>query len=191
MPAPAMKRLSHTIRRLAICTTLVLLAATPGLVQAEVTKEYQVKAAFLYNFTKFVEWPPDRFADAQRPITIGIVGRNPFGDELAKITGGRKINGRDIVIRLVTSEAEVLSADLIFVSAGEEEHLRDLTAMLQQAGILTVGESPRFAAAGGMITFVLERDKVRFQINQAASEQAGLKINAQLLKLATTVQRKS
>jgi len=191
MPAPAMKRFSHTIRRLAICATLVLLAATPGLVQAEVTKEYQVKAAFLYNFTKFVEWPPARFADAQRPIVIGIVGRNPFGDELAKITGGRKINGRDIVIRLVASEAEVLSADLIFVSVGEEEHLPDLTGTLQQAGILTVGESPRFAAAGGMITFVLERDKIRFQINQAASEQAGLKINAQLLKLAITVQRKS
>lgn len=191
MPAPAMKRFSHTIRRLALCTTLVLLAATPGLVQAEVTKEYQVKAAFLYNFTKFVEWPPTRFADAHRPITIGIVGRNPFGDELAKITEGRKINGRDIVIRLVASEAEMLSADLLFVSAGEEEHLPGLTGTLPQAGILTVGESPRFAAAGGMITFVLERDKIRFQINQAASEQAGLKINAQLLKLATTVQRKS
>lgn len=158
---------------------------------AEITKEYQVKAAFLYNFTKFVEWPADRFAETQRPIVIGLLGRDPFDGELARIVEGRKINGRDIVIRLVASEVEMLSADLIFVSVGQESHLRGLVGTLPQAGILTVGESPEFAAAGGMITFVLERDKVRFQINQAASEQAGLKINAQLLKLATTVQRKS
>jgi len=161
------------------------------LLNAEVTKEYQIKAAFLYNFTKFVEWPAARFADDASPIVIGVVGPNPFEDELAKLVNGRKANGRNIVVMHLSSIPESGSVHVLFFSAGETRPLGDMLARFHAAGVLTVGESPHFKAAGGMINFVPEADKIRFEINQSASEQAGLKISAQLLKLATAVHKKS
>jgi hypothetical protein len=149
-----------------------------------VPREYQVKAAFLYHFTKFVEWPPEHFLPADRALVIGVLGRNPFGDELDKITRSRRVNGREIAIKFIAGPAAVGSMDLLFVCAGEEPHLAAMAAALRQAQVLTVGESPRFAAAGGMITFVIDGDKVRFEINPGAAEQSRLKISAQLQKLA-------
>ncbi len=159
--------------------------------QAEVTKEYQIKAAFLYNFTKFVEWPADHFATADAPIVIGVLGKNPFGDELGNIVQGRKVNGRAIVITAVVSATEVAAVDLVFVAAGEEPRLEGLVAVLHAHGVLTVGESPRFVALGGIINFVLEGDKIRFEIDTAAAERSGLRLSSQLLKLAAVVRRKN
>jgi len=155
----------------------------------EVPKEYQVKAAFLYNFTKFVEWPPASFADETSPIVIGVLGRNPFGDELEKIVKDRTVNHRTILVKLIHTADEVSTVQLLFVPVGEESRLP--TAAWQHAAVVVVGESPHFAAAGGIITFLREADKVRFAINLESAERAGLKISAQLLKLATEVQRKS
>lgn len=177
-------------RRIAWWQRLLLLGLLAGsTVQAEIPKEYQVKAAFLYNFTKFVEWSPQHFASGERPIVIGVLGRNPFGDELEKIVRGRNVNGRAITVKVITSILEARSTDLVFVCAGEERQLDGKWRQLQDAGVLTVGESKVFSDHGGTITFLLEGDKVRFAINLAAGESAGLKISAQLLKLATTVHR--
>jgi hypothetical protein len=156
-----------------------------------VSKEYQLKAAFLYNFTKFVEWPPQRFVDETSPIVIGVLGRNPFGDELEEIVQGRKINGRAIAIRPLTAAAEACAVHVVFVCGGAEPQLANARDALRTAGVLTVGESDMFTALGGIITFVLETGRVRFEINQDSGESAGLKISAQLLKLATAVRRKT
>jgi hypothetical protein len=158
---------------------------------ADVPKEYQIKAAFLYNFTKFVEWPAQHFTTDSHPIVIGVLGRNPFGEELEKIIKGRRGNGREIAIAFVETSADAVSADLVFVCVGEESRFEAMNAALCQAQVLTVGESPRFAQAGGIITFLREADKVRFAINLESAGRAGLKVSAQLLKLATEVQRKS
>jgi hypothetical protein len=158
--------------------------------RAEISKEYQLKAAFLYNFTKFVEWPPRCFANATSPITIAILGDNPFADELETAVRGRQVNGRSVVVKEIDSIAQAGDAQVLFIAAKNEARLGDALGSLQQTGVLTVGESRQFAAMGGIITFTLQTDKVRFQINQQASEQAGLKINAQLLKLATVVHSK-
>jgi hypothetical protein len=155
----------------------------------EVAKEYQVKAAFLYSFTKFVEWPASRFSDNASPIVIAVLGRNPFGDELDAIVRDRKVNGRGLVVKVVDSADEAAAAHLLFIGADEEDRLSGKMEVLQKAGVLTVGESPRFIASGGIINFTLATDKVRFQINPQAGEQAGLKLSAQLLKLATIVHR--
>ncbi|MFA6289772.1 MAG: YfiR family protein [Opitutaceae bacterium] len=160
------------------------IGATPA-----VSKEYQVKAAFLYNFTKFVEWPASRFPDDTSPIVIAVLGRNPFGDELAAIIRTRKVNGRELVVKIIASADEAATAHLLFVGADEETLLVGKMEPLQKAGVLTVGESPRFIASGGIINFTLETDKVRFQINPLAGQQAGLKISAQLLKLAMIVRK--
>ena len=149
-----------------------------------VLKEYQIKAAYLYNFAKFVEWPAQRFADDRSPLVIGVFDSNPFGDELLAIARDHKINGRNIVIQRVQSAAEAASVHLLFFPAGHEKHSAECLAGLSTPGVLTVGESDQFLAAGGMIRFVRQADKVRFEINAAVAEQHGLKISAQLLKLA-------
>lgn len=163
---------------------LWLAGGTPGLCgTANVSKEYQIKAAFLYNFTKFVEWPAEHLA-AREAIVIAVIGENPFGPELEKLVAGRVVNGRLIVVRLVTSEEEVAPAHIMFVPAGQESLLR-----WRHRGVLTVGESAEFMNDGGMIRFMVVDEKVRFEINQTASEQAGLKLSGQLLKLAVSVKR--
>lgn len=164
----------------------------PAMAGAEsvVSKEYQLKAAFLYNFTKFVEWPSPHFRDASQPITIGVLGRNPFGDELQKLVAGRTVNGRPIAVRGLISAREAREVDLVFVAADEDEQFAELLAVLAGAQVVTVGESRRCAALGGVITFTMEADKVRFEINQGTAEAAGLKISAQLLKLATVVRQR-
>jgi len=157
--------------------------------RADVFGEYQVKAAFLYNFTKFIEWPPERFADATSPIVIGVLGRNPLGDELEKIVRGRRVNGRAILVKFLPTADDISSVHLLFVPAGEETRL-PATAW-PQAAVVVVGESEACTALGGMIGFTRDADKIRFSINLESAEGRGLKISAQLLKLATAVRRKS
>jgi len=113
-----------------------------------------------------------------------VLGRNPFGHELEAIALNHKINGRNIVIKAVATPAGAATVHLLFVSAEEDDLLPETFAALQHRAVLTVGESDKFTAAGGMIVFVPRGDKVRFAINEAAAEQHGLKISAQLLKLA-------
>ncbi len=151
--------------------------------ESATAKEYKIKAAFLFNFAKFVEWSPQRFAGSQSPIVIAILGKNPFGADLSALVKERTVNGRPIVARRIDSAAEVADAHIVFVS-GEEDGRLDAT-VLSSPGVLTVGESPAFGAGGGIIRFTLVDEKVRFEINQAAGEKAGLKISGQLLKLAT------
>lgn len=188
---PAGRGAGECVRWLAraLCGWLFLTGFTAGgMAQDSVTKEYQIKAAYLYNFAKFVDWPAQRFANDQSPLVIGVFGQNPFGDELQAIARNHKINGREIVIKPVATVAEAGAVHLLFFSAAEDGHVVETLAGLKGAAVLTVGESEKFTAAGGMITFVREADKVRFEINTAAAEQQGLKISAQLLKLARPVQ---
>jgi hypothetical protein len=154
-----------------------------------VSKEYQVKAAFLYNFTKFVEWPAERFVTAESPIVIGVLGANPFGGELEKIVWDRKVNGRPINIVLLKSPLEGASMHAMFIAAGAEKGIEKHFDSLTRAGVLLVGESERFAALEGTVTFTTIGNKVRFEINMLAAEQGGLKISSQLQKLATAVHR--
>ncbi len=155
-----------------------------------VAKEYQVKAAFLYNFTKFVEWPEAKFADANAPIVIGVMGHNPFGTVLAEMVKERKVNGRGIQIKLIGSLAEIKGLHVLFISAAEANRVEVLEAALKEGAVLGVGESDTFLLRGGTIRFVLEEDKVRFEIDLNSAERAQLKISSQLLRLARVVKPK-
>jgi hypothetical protein len=154
---------------------------------ADVAKEYQIKAAFVYNLTKFVEWPPARFDASSDPIVIGVLGKNPFGDTLEAAVRGRKVGGREIVIVGLSSTDAGSRVHVLFVAAGQEAYFDPDNPF----GALTVGESDRFTALGGMITFIPDADKVRFMINLETAEEAELKLSAQLLKLASSVRRNS
>jgi hypothetical protein len=154
-----------------------------------VPKEYQIKAAFLFNIPKFVEWPTTSFATASDPIVIGIFGNSPFGDQLEIIVKDRKINGRGIVVKHITKIEDAKTLHLLFLSAVDDKQFAAIKAVIQNSPVLTVGESTEFADAGGAVNFVLVGDKVRFEINMATAELAGLKISSQLQKLATTIRR--
>lgn len=188
----ARSRWAFTRRRgpLSAVLGIFLLCGFLGEARAEATaisREYQIKAAFLFNFTKFVEWPPKTFPDESSPIVIGVLGRNPFGGELDKIANGRTVNGRAVQVRLISTASEVFGVQVLFVPAGEESRLR--ASAWRNAPVVVVGESNSFAALGGLITFTREADKVRFSINLESADRAGLKISAQLLKLAADVHR--
>ena len=147
--------------------------------------ESKLKAAFLFNFTKFVEWPPSAFTTADSPVVIGILGNNPFGDNLEAIIHDKKINDRIIVVKAMSSLAEVTNCQVLFISNSEKGKVSEIVAAIGRASILTVGDTDGFLEAGVTIDFTKEGNKVRFQINESASKRAGLKISSKLLSLAS------
>jgi hypothetical protein len=157
--------------------------------QEAVPKEDQIKAAFLYSIPKFVQWPARTFGDPAEPIVLGVLSDSALQRHLEHIVKDRKIDGRTILVKRVASVDEIKSTHLLFVRAADDGKFAALGAAIQGSPVLTTGESAAFADAGGMVNFVLVGDMVRFEINVAASEQAQLKISAQLLKLATAVRR--
>jgi hypothetical protein len=149
--------------------------------------EYQVKAAFLLNFTKFIEWPADAFEGPASPFAICILGDDPFGASLNRLVEGEEANGRKLVVQRLRRAPAPKACQLLFV--GREE--RDVTRMLAGLGpgVLTVGEADRFLHEGGIIAFVLEDRRVRFDINQTAAANASLAMSARLLNVARSVRK--
>jgi hypothetical protein len=154
-------------------------ASTPA-----ISREYQIKAAFLYNFTRFVEWAPNHFETEESPIVIHVLGNNPFGDELRESVAGREVNGRSFQVEFVPTLADSRKPHLLFVPTSTELLIEGVIEELHQHGVLTVGESETFLQMGGVITFTLQADRVRFFVNRDSAGDANLTISAQLLQLA-------
>jgi hypothetical protein len=152
-------------------------------VLAQASDEYQVKAAFLYNFVRFVEWPADAFSDSSAPVVIGVVGDDPFGSKIDQMINGKTANGRPLVLKRFTNIKALTFCHILFICSSEKNNLRQALAAAG-AGVLTVGETERFTQMGGIINFTIVDSKVRFAINQVAAERAGLKISAKLLNLS-------
>ncbi len=149
--------------------------------------EYQVKAAYLFNFLKFVVWPDGSFADPLAPIVIGVVGEDPFGSTLPQVVTGKTVQGRDLVIRNYRTGENLRGAQILFISASERKHLPAILSSLRGSSVLTVADMEGFLDAGGMIQFVNENDRVRFAINVEATTQGRLKMSSKLLSLAKVV----
>lgn len=149
--------------------------------------EYAVKAAFLYQFMQFIEWPPEAFADATAPIVVGVLGDDPFDDSLRRATEGRTAQGRPLVIRAVKHGEPLRHCHVLFVSASEEGRIPDVLRTLGTAAVFTVGDSAGFAEAGGTLNFVTEAARVKFEVNLAAAERARVRISSKLLSIARIV----
>ncbi len=171
-----------TLRLLTVLLGMLLAACAHG----QAIDEYQVKAAFLYNFAKFVEWPSDAFRTPKDPIVVCVLGHNPFGNALEEVIRGKSIEGRALAIRQVTDAEEANACQILFIGSAEGKRFRSLWGNIKP-GILTVGEEQGFAAGGGMINFKLEGGRVRFEINMGAAELAQLHISSKLLSLAQIV----
>ena len=175
---------AHSRRWLLWTLGLCLLAHSATPVAAQATDEYHVKALFLYNFARFVDWPADMQADT---ICIGVLGEDPFGDELDQAVKGKAVNGRSFVIRRFRRPEDARTCQIVFVSASEKKRVAAILSGLGRCGVLTVGEMEGFAAKGGIINFEIVDSKVRFEVNINAAELAGLKLSSKLLSLAKIV----
>jgi hypothetical protein len=153
-------------------------AAGPG--------EYEVKAAFLYNFARFVEWPDA--ARGEGPFVVTVLGRDPFGSVLDETLRGKTIEERRIVVRRASRPEDAAGSRIVFISDSEEERLPVILKSLGSSPVLTVGEMSAFAEKGGVIRFRVEQDRIRLEINVAAAERSRLRISSQLLKLARIVE---
>lgn len=146
--------------------------------------EYQIKAAFLFHFAQFVEWPPQAFANSQSPIVIGVLGKNVFGDVLVRTIHNKTVNHHPFQCEEIRSVREATNCQILFISASEKNRLPKILKDLRGMNILTVSETDQFIQDGGIINFVIEDDEIHFQINDDAAKKAGLKISSKLLSLA-------
>jgi len=148
--------------------------------------EYKIKAAFIFNFVKFVEWPPQAFANETSPIVIGVLGQNVFGDNLEQALRNKSIHHRPLQYQEFHSVAEVTNCQVLFIGVSEKKRYAKILGALRGMSVLTVSESDQdqFIKAGGMINFVIQENRIHFQVNNEAAKSAGLIINSKLLDLA-------
>jgi hypothetical protein len=149
--------------------------------------EYQVKAAFLYNFVKFVEWPKDVFEDPKAPIVIGILGKDHFGTYLDEIVENKTVKGRGFVIRRFDSVGDLEACHVLFISESEKARISTTLNKLQDWHVLTVSDVKGFPKLGGIINLITEKNRIRFEINVDAAVRAGLKLSSHLLKLGKII----
>jgi hypothetical protein len=179
-------------RRKSLILALILLLQ-PGiaLLEAQLAKpsEYQVKAAYLSNFGKFVDWPARPQSGRDEPFNICVFGEDPFGRALDAAVEGETIDRAPMVARRIQKPEDATSCRILFIGSTEGSQLQAALAAVGGSNVLTVGESPDFARRGGIVQFVLQGSKVRFEINLAAAQQMGLKLSSELLKLAVAIRR--
>jgi hypothetical protein len=149
--------------------------------------EYQVKAAFLLNFAKFIEWPPNVFESEKTPISVCVFGYDPFGRALDDLTRGKNINSRVLLARRITELQDLKACELVFVSEKEGKRLPEILHNLKGTSALVVGEGEDFAELGGGIQFFLENNRLRFAVNVDAVQRAHLTVSSKLLALAKIV----
>ncbi len=194
-----------------ILFVLIPIMTAANIVQAaqaapETNREYQIKAAFLYNFVQFTDWPGESAADSNElnavdnnePMTIGIIGEDPFGEAFEPIKD-KRVKGRKIVLKRFTGLKDskqsneqiegVRRCHLLFVCRSQKEQLGEIVDLLKGHPVLTVADMEGFLESGGMINFIMEENKIRFEINLTAARHAGLRINSRLLGLAKRVLR--
>ena len=171
-----------------LCLQIVILTA-----QNQKPTEFQVKAAYLSNFGRFVDWPagaePGVDGNGSETFSVCVLGPDPFGDALDRALSGDKINGVPLAARRIARVQEFSGCRVLYIAAPEDTRLRSVLAGLAGAPVLTVGDSPDFTLQGGMIQFVLDGNRVRFEVNLTAVQRAHMNLSSELTKLATVVRR--
>jgi hypothetical protein len=164
-----------------------LIAATSLVAQRAGLSEYKIKATYLYNFGRFVRWP-DNFALGKDPsFGVCVLGEDPFGQALDSTFAGETLDGKPVAIRRIAKPQDAVGCRILFISSTEESHLKAILEVLDDTGTLTVSDMQGFTERGGMIQFVFEGTKIRFQVNLASAESSKLVLSSELLKVASTV----
>ena len=164
---------------------LLLLLVVPGLLGAQTASEYDIKAAFLYNFTKFVDWPAAAFPDPNT-LKVCVLGDDPFGGSPQTVAGEQVASHKLIVVHTGTL-AKPIGCQVLFISRSERDRLSQILAAVKGSPVLTVGDTKGFVDQGVIIDFTLEGSKVRFEINTDSADRAGIRISSKLLQLAKRI----
>ena len=191
-------RSANSLARILRTLFLCCLGFTALSARGEIAQEYHLKAAFLSKFALFVKWPTNAFPDSEMPITIGVLGKDPFGQNLNQVVQHEVVQNRNMVVERFGSVEELIkltdegrkTCHILFVSNSESGKMTKILAVLKGRHILTVGENDSFCQSGGIIQFVIVEEKVRFIINQEAATLAGIKLSATLLDLAAKNRKK-
>ncbi|MCW3110007.1 MAG: YfiR family protein, partial [Segetibacter sp.] len=154
---------------------------------AQTSREYNIKAVFLYNFTQFVEWPSNTFPGPDAPFIIGILGDDPFHSSIDEAVANEKAKGHPIIVQRYRNVKDINNCHILFISNTESGKLREILAALASKNILTVSDIPDFATTGGIIRFITKENKIKLQINLPASKDADLNISSKLLQVAEIV----
>jgi YfiR/HmsC-like len=167
-------------------TALVVALALPAAAPAQVANEYEVKAAFLFNFTRFVDWPA---SSRSAPFCIGVAGADPFGGALQEVIRGRFAGGRAIAVKYFKTGDDITACEMVFISADDPKKAVALLAQIKGSPVLSVGDAPGFCRIGGVIGFAVQDNKIRLQINTDAALRAHLQVSSKLLSLASLVRQ--
>jgi len=157
--------------------------------QAAKPTDYQVKAAYLYNFGRFVEWPAKGATPQNSSFTICVLGEDPFGQALDATLAGETIGNQKVTARRISSLQESADCQILFISSSEAKRLNKIMEALGNSAVLTVSDIPQFSQRRGMIQLLMEGNRIRFEVNLAATQRAGLTLSSELLKVATAVRR--
>jgi hypothetical protein len=177
-------------RRVLLVLGILAGPAAAGVRQSEQAPEYDLKAAFLYNFGTFTEWPAKAFAAPDAPFVVGVVGKDPFGAALEDTFRGQTVQKRRAEIRRSDDPAKLKGAHLLFVPATEKARFKEILEAFRGTSTLVVGESEGFAAAGGSMNLFIQSKRLAFEVNPAAAKRAGLTLSSKLLRLAWIVEEK-
>jgi len=170
---------------------LVALLAPASRGQDAKPNEYQVKAVYLYNFGRFVEWPAQAATAKGASFDICILGHDPFGPVLDSTVAGEKIDGQRVMVRRIVKVQEAAGCRILFITTSEESRLKDILSALERTGVLTVSDIPHFSERGGMIQLLEQGGKIRFEVNLTNAQDEGLTLSSDLLKVAAAVRKNS
>jgi hypothetical protein len=196
LPTAVPLRRSHPPRRIQRRTGFATLGLTIALascltagVEDQPIDEYEVKAVFLYNFAKFISWPAESFVGKGNSIVFCVAGKGRFGHWLDDAVQGKTIDGHSLAVRHISGAGEANACHILFIGSGDDRSWRAGLPEIGKAGVLTVGESDTAAMAGVIVNFVLEGNKVRFDVNLDMADRDKLQISSKLLSLARTVKK--
>ena len=175
------------MNRLYINTLLLLFGIFLSASQTTINREYQIKAAFLFNFTQFVEWPVNAFPDPETSLIIGVLGEDPFGNYLEETVTGEKVNGHLLVIQHYENIEEAKTCHILFINQAETNKPEQAVINLKGKYILTVSDGNNFIKQGGMIRFITKNNTIQIQINSEAAKEANLIVSSKLLRIAEVV----
>jgi hypothetical protein len=182
-------RRRHLARRAQFAYAAFVLIAVASNLPAQASKatEYQVKAAYLANFSKFVLWPANLVKSAS--FNICVLGQDPFGAALDAAVAGETVNRIPLAVKRISKPQDALDCRVLFISSSEDSQWKDILAALKTSSVLTVSDMREFTQRGGIVQFILDGNRVRFEVNLAATGLPGLTLSSELLKLAATVRR--
>lgn len=172
---------------LTLCLLFAAVTTITG--QGKPAPSYQIKAGFLYNFTRFVEWPEDAFKSSDAPFVIGVIGNTQLAGFLAQIVNSEKIGDHPVIVENFSDVRSVSDCHILFISSGELPDIKGALSGLHQRNVLTVSESAGFLRMGGIVRFYTERNKIKIEINVASAKRTQLQISSKLLSIATIYNR--